>query len=71
MFRWIAEVGGISPAEMARTFNCGIGMAVFVARGQDSAVRNLFAELGEDLVPLGKVVAGQQEPALIRRDLLL
>ena len=31
VFRWLAESGGIGPAEMARTFNCGIGMAVFVA----------------------------------------
>lgn len=71
VFRWIAETGGINPAEMARTFNCGIGMAVFVERGQEPEVRAVFDDLGETLVPLGEVVAGQREPVLIRKDLVL
>jgi phosphoribosylformylglycinamidine cyclo-ligase len=32
VFEWLQEQGGIQPAEMLRTFNCGIGM-VMIARG--------------------------------------
>jgi phosphoribosylformylglycinamidine cyclo-ligase len=32
VFAWLQEAGNIAPAEMQRTFNCGIGMAVIVAR---------------------------------------
>src|SRR5271166_3477653 len=31
VFSWLAQVGGIAPAEMLRAFNCGIGMAIVVA----------------------------------------
>ena len=31
VFRWLAETAGIARDEMARTFNCGIGMVAVVA----------------------------------------
>ena len=36
VFALLQEGGRIAPEEMARTFNCGIGMAVIVA-GEDAA----------------------------------
>ena len=30
LFEWLAKAGNIAPLELARTFNCGIGMLVFV-----------------------------------------
>ena len=35
LFEWLAKAGNIAPLELARTFNCGIGMLLFV----DEAVR--------------------------------
>ncbi|KAJ2348144.1 Bifunctional purine biosynthetic protein ade1, partial [Coemansia sp. RSA 2618] len=32
VFRWLKQVGNISADEMARTFNCGIGMVLVVAK---------------------------------------
>ena len=32
VFGWLARTGGVAEAEMLRTFNCGIGMIVVVAR---------------------------------------
>ena len=29
VFSWLAGVGGVSEAEMLRTFNCGFGMVAF------------------------------------------
>ena len=31
VFAWLAAAGGVSEAEMLRTFNCGFGMVVFAA----------------------------------------
>ena len=67
VFRWLARAGGIDPAEMARTFNCGIGMIVI--SGPEQAV-NLAAELraaGETVAILGYVrpaVADQPRVAI-------
>lgn len=37
IFRWLAAAGGVVPGEMARTFNCGIGMLIFVSRDKADA----------------------------------
>ena len=29
IFSWLSHQGGVIPGEMARTFNCGIGMLIF------------------------------------------
>ena len=55
---WIRESGRISDAEMHRTFNCGIGMVVIVARqAADAALAHLGAA-GEQAAVIGEVVAG-------------
>ncbi len=71
VFRWLASQGGITASEMARTFNCGIGMAVVVARDETAAVEQIFADLGEDLVRLGEIEATTGERVSIRRALVL
>ena len=71
VFRWLASQGGVTPAEMARTFNCGIGMAVVVARQEAAAAEAIFGTLGEPLVRLGEVVAGEDSRVTIRRALVL
>ena len=72
VFKWLAAEGGITAAEMARTFNCGIGMAVVVARDEAAAVKALFAGLGEPAVRIGAIVAAAGgERVAIRRDLAL
>lgn len=71
VFRWLAHQGSLRPAEMARTFNCGIGMAVVAARQEAAAVETVFAELGESLVPLGEVVPASGERVTIGRNLVL
>ena len=72
VFKWLAAEGGIAAAEMARTFNCGIGMAVVVARDEAADVQAIFADLGEPAVRLGAIVAAAGgERVAIRRDLVL
>ena len=71
VFRWLAAEGGIAAAEMARTFNCGIGMAVVVAADRAGEVEAVFAELGSPAVRIGEITAAGGERVVIRRDLAL
>jgi len=57
VFHWLATVGGITEAEMLRTFNCGIGMVVVAEAGRNEAVADVLAEAGEIVLRLGEIVA--------------
>lgn len=57
VFRWLAEAGGVPPMEMARTFNCGIGMMVIVDREAAPALSQVLAAEGETVHRLGEIVA--------------
>ena len=50
--------GAIEPEEMARTFNCGIGMAVIVGLDQAEAVAEALEEAGEEVHAIGMIEAG-------------
>ena len=60
VFRWLASAGGVAPDELARTFNCGIGMAVVVPRDQAETALAHFRGRGEQAVRIGEIVA--QDP---------
>ena len=56
VFSYLMRNGGIAPKEMARTFNCGIGMVLVVAKDKVEAVLNNLKEAGESAVyTLGEV----------------
>jgi phosphoribosylformylglycinamidine cyclo-ligase len=55
VFRWLAEAGGIAPAEMLRTFNCGIGMAIVAAPDKAAAVEQALTETGEQVRTIGRI----------------
>jgi len=58
VFALLQEGGRITPEEMARTFNCGIGMAVIVA-GEDAApVAAALEGAGETVFDIGRVEEG-------------
>ncbi len=61
MFDWLARIGPVAPEEMARTFNCGIGMAVVVA---EDDVDSVAEALGEPAPVIGRVVAGDGPSAV-------
>ena len=58
VFRWLAVDGGIAPAELARTFNCGIGMTMVTAPENAAAAAELLADLGETVWPVGVIAEG-------------
>ena len=66
VFKWLWKAGDVTPEEMARTFNCGIGMIAIVApEFFDPAVKT-FSEAGETVYKIGSVSnADQQTPVEI------
>ena len=58
VFKWMAEVGGISQAEMLKTFNCGIGMILSVSAHEADNLVSVLQDEGETVTRLGTVTAG-------------
>ena len=55
VFKWLQEIGMLENDEMARTFNCGIGMVVVVAGQDASAARQLLESQGETAYEIGSI----------------
>ncbi|WP_448581609.1 phosphoribosylformylglycinamidine cyclo-ligase [Thermaurantiacus sp.] len=58
LFGWLAARGRIAPAELLRTFNCGIGMVAIVAAEDANALIADLAATGEEVWRIGSVAAG-------------
>ena len=58
IFSLLQEGGRIAPQELARTFNCGIGMAMIVGAEQARAVADALAGAGETLFEIGRIEEG-------------
>lgn len=56
LFRWLQMKGGVTDAEMARVFNCGIGMVVVVDRQDAKAVIASIKQQGLDAWLLGDII---------------
>jgi phosphoribosylformylglycinamidine cyclo-ligase len=52
--------GNIEPEEMARTFNCGVGMALIVAEGDVDGVSRALEDAGETAFPIGRIEEGRK-----------
>ncbi len=55
VFSWLAATGGIAEAEMLRTFNCGFGMAVFVAQAQEAEAEKALKDAGLAPILIGRL----------------
>jgi phosphoribosylformylglycinamidine cyclo-ligase len=63
VFAWLRKTAGIDAQEMARTFNCGIGMAMVVAPDRVDAVRGILEGAGETVAAIGTIrPRGGDEP---------
>jgi len=60
VFNLLQAGGHIAPEEMARTFNCGIGMAVIVESGEADAVAAALEGAGESVTKIGRIEAGER-----------
>lgn len=60
LMAFLQAQGAIEPEEMARTFNCGIGMAVIVAPADADTVAANLTAAGETVLRIGTVRAGER-----------
>jgi phosphoribosylformylglycinamidine cyclo-ligase len=57
LFQWLQAQGNIVPSELYKTFNCGIGMAVIVAKEHVAQAKQLLEASGETVFEIGHVRA--------------
>ncbi|CAM5219460.1 Phosphoribosylformylglycinamidine cyclo-ligase OS=Castellaniella defragrans OX=75697 GN=purM PE=3 SV=1 [Castellaniella defragrans] len=60
LFQWLQAQGGVDDHEMARVFNCGIGMVLVVDPAQADAVAATLRSQGETVHVLGEIEAQAQ-----------
>jgi phosphoribosylformylglycinamidine cyclo-ligase len=65
IFRLLQQGGAIEDHEMLRTFNMGIGMIIVTPAGQADRARAELEAAGEQVLPIGEVIARRGEPVEI------
>lgn len=63
LFSWLQQHGGVAAAEMHRVFNCGIGMAVIVAKENADQAQAHLQAAGETVMRIGEIRERQGEEA--------
>jgi phosphoribosylformylglycinamidine cyclo-ligase len=58
LMAFLQAQGQIEPGEMAKTFNCGIGMAIVVAADDAEAVTTALEATGETVHRIGRIIGG-------------
>lgn len=58
IFRWLRETGPVTPTEMLRTFNCGLGLLAIVPATDAAGVASLLETQGETVTVVGSIQAG-------------
>lgn len=64
VFDWLQSEGGIADAELYRTFNCGLGMAIVLPADQAGAAIALLESHGEHAWIAGRIDAGTRRVVL-------
>lgn len=67
VFKWAKEVGNVEVEELARTFNCGIGMVLVVAKEEKEQVLEVLKGLEEEAFVIGALEdrAGSEEQVVV------
>lgn len=63
VFAWLKSVGKIEAQEMARTFNCGIGMIAVVAPEEAARAESMLKAAGEQVMHIGHIRARRGDEA--------
>ena len=67
VFKWLSRAGGIQPQEMARTFNCGIGMIAVISPEHLEEAIKIFSTAGETVYKIGVILSDDnKEPVEIK-----
>ena len=60
LMAFLQAQGNIEPGELARTFNCGIGMALVVAEDDAGGVAQMLEAVGENVIAIGHIEEGMR-----------
>ena len=60
VFRWLRRAGNVDAAELARTFNVGVGMVAAVAAEDVEDVEKALRDAGETVYRVGRLVEGDR-----------
>jgi len=60
LMAFLQAQGNIEPGEMARTFNCGVGMVIAVAQDRAEQVRARLEAIGESVLKIGRIAPGKK-----------
>jgi len=55
LFTWLSNIGNISPEEMFKTFNCGLGMIIVADHTKSLHLKKVLEECGESIFEIGSV----------------
>lgn len=61
IFDWLQQNGNIADAEMARTFNCGIGLILVIAAEEVAKLTQILQDHGEKVFQIGEIKARQND----------
>ena len=62
VFKWLKQAGNITSNELARTFNCGLGMIVVVGESDAAEFERVLNQVGgEKAYRVGKIVQRQKD----------
>lgn len=62
IFDWLAQSGPVSTDEMARTFNCGVGMVAICPAADADAICSHFTSLGNSAAVIGELTKWTDGP---------
>ncbi|MGC6517155.1 MAG: phosphoribosylformylglycinamidine cyclo-ligase [Candidatus Puniceispirillaceae bacterium] len=65
LFQWLKRAGGLSDFELARTFNCGIGMLIYVSSEKADAALEAITLTGEDAYIIGEMEMRKDAPVIL------
>ncbi len=61
IFSWLQQQGNIDHTEMARTFNCGLGMVVIVSKDNADQAVSLLQAAGEQVQIVGEIATANSD----------
>jgi phosphoribosylformylglycinamidine cyclo-ligase len=65
VFQWLKKWGGLTNADMAVTYNCGLGMVAIVPADQATAVLTALQAAGETAYVIGKTIKTNSDERVV------
>lgn len=66
VFQWLKKAGNVTPTEMGRTFNTGLGMVAVVAKEKAEELVKELEALGETVYTIGVLTERQEEWCVLK-----